>query len=61
MCKHKRNYRAEFQKLVEDAIKDGWAPMWNDLTEGNDILLKATDNASNYFYFHSPEEVKEWK
>ena len=55
-----RDYRAEFQKLVEDAIKDGWMPMWNDLCEGNDIILEATDTASKYFYFYSPEEVKEW-
>ena len=56
-----RDYRAEFQKLVEDAIKDGWVPMWNDLIEGNDVVLEATDTASRYFYFYSPEEVKEWK
>jgi hypothetical protein len=55
-----RDYRAEFQKLVEDAIDDGWVPMWIDRIEGNDCELDKTDDTSQWFYFYDPEEIKEW-
>ena len=55
-----RDYRKEFQQLVNDAIKDGWIPLWVDRIEGNNCELGAGDIASEWFYFYSPEEQKGW-
>ena len=55
-----RNYQAEFQQLVNDAINDGWVPMWMDLVEGNDVEIESNADASRYIYFFSPDEQKEW-
>ena len=55
-----RNYQNEFQQLINDAINDGWVPMWMDLVEGNDIEIESNEDASRYIYFFSPNEQKEW-
>ncbi len=56
-----RNYKIEFQQLINDALKDGWIPMWIDRIEGNDIEIEPDEDASKYLYFFSPEEQKEWE
>jgi hypothetical protein len=55
-----RNYQAEFQQLVNDAINDGWIPMWIDRVEGNDCEIEKGEDASRSVYFFSPDEQKGW-
>ncbi len=55
-----KDYKVMFQQLVNDAIKDGWLPMWIDKIEGDDCILSTGDIASEWFCFVSPEEQKEW-
>lgn len=53
-----KDYNAIFQQLINNAIKDGWLPMWTDRIEGNDYEIGCGDIASEWFYFLSPEEQK---
>ena len=55
-----KDYNVMFRQLINNAIKDGWYPMWIDKTEGDDYILSAGDIASEWFYFISPAEQKEW-
>lgn len=51
-----KDYNVIFQQLVNDAIKDGWHPMWADRVEGNDCEMGSGDIVTEWFYFISPEE-----
>lgn len=51
-----KNYKEEFQKLVNEAIKDNWIPIWIDRVEGNDCALSTEDDANQWFTFYFPEE-----
>lgn len=55
-----KDYNIIFQQLINDAIKNGWCPIWIDKIEGDDCFLGAGDIASEWFYFASPEEQKKW-
>lgn len=51
-----RDYNAEFQQLINDALRDGWTPIWIDRVEGNDCYLGSGDVASEWFLFIKEEE-----
>ena len=53
-----KDYNEKFKDLVNEAINNGWRPIWVDLSEGNDIDLTKRDNPLRYFFFISP---KEWE
>lgn len=61
------DYNQAFEELVNQAINDGWHPVWIDRCEGNHIYLKddfedigeTPPSPSVYFYFISPQEWEE--
>lgn len=54
-----KDYNKEFQLLVNEAIKNGWTPIWIDRVEGNDCELSAGDITSEWFYFSAPYTKEE--
>lgn len=54
-----RDYNIEFQLLVNDAIKDGWTPVYvaqESGSDGWDYYLGCGDIASDWFRFDKKEE-----
>lgn len=53
-----RDYNVEFQLLINDAIKDGWTPVYvaQPGSDGWDYYLGCGDIASDWFRFDKEEE-----
>lgn len=62
-----KDYNQLFRNLVNEAINDGWHPLWHDRSEGNDIWIhddyidapEEEEEATEYFSFYSPSEWDE--
>lgn len=51
-----RDYNIEFQRLINDAIKDGWTPVYVAQETDSDCELGCGDIASEWFRFDKKGE-----